>query len=285
MKSRFSIPLRSPGESDLAYERHRADPKKEGVFYKEARVGDILFSALTVSEAGEAAVGKPKGRYLSLHFSPSSFLTDEQKESIQLAFCAALRYFFEVPPKRLLVAGLGNRRLTADSLGPLTADKIEVSATIPPSLSEELGFSLPTRVGVSVPDVFAKTGIESVRSIEAAAALFEADALLVFDALAATEPRRLLSAIEICDSGTVPGGGVKNSRLALSEAMLGIPVVSVGVPCVVRTKGDFFLVPRSLEEGVHALSEILAGASNLAFSPFPPAYPFALKNLFSEEEP
>ena len=45
--------------------------------------------------------------------------------------------------------------------------------------------------------------------------------------------RRLCTAVQIADTGIVPGSGVGNARMALNRETLGVPVVSVGVPTVV----------------------------------------------------
>lgn len=251
-------------ETDLALERNQHPSRKNGIFYKEAVHGNIRFTALSVSEEAKTAEDRA-GRTLSISV-PSPFLwSEEERDAVRDALRLALEFFFPTPPERLLVTGLGNRRLTADSLGPLTAERIEVSAALPEALFEQFGLAPSTRVAVCVPDVFSKTGIESVRSIEAAVRLFKADAVLAFDALAAKEKERLLRVIEITDTGTLPGGGVKRGGLFLSKESLGVPVIAVGVPTVVRTDGEHFLVSRDMEEHLDELCAVLADATNLTF--------------------
>ena len=266
-------------ESDLALDRHRAAPDQKGVFYREARFGGVLFSALTVKREG-AQLGKPCGRYLSLGFAPPALWSEEEKEEITLALRLALLAFFDAP-KRVLVAGLGNRRLTADSLGPRVAERVSATASLPSRLLAGFGAAPEVAVAVSVPDVFARTGIESVRTVEAACALSGAQALLALDALATSARERLLRTVEITDTGTVPGGGVKRGKEALTRERLGIPTVALGVPTVVRMDEEHFLVPRDLEEGVDALAEVLSRAIDLAFGEAPPSVDFRVESLFS----
>lgn len=270
-------------ETDLATERSCAKEKKEGVFYKESEWGGIRFSALRVSE--EAATAEMKaGRSLSLSYSaPFLWGSEERKEAIR-ALIIALRIFFPKLPSRLLVAGLGNRRLTADSLGPLTAERISVSAALPASLFAKMGESPATRVAVCIPDVFPKTGIESVRTVAAAARLHRADAILTVDALAAREKERLLRVTEITDTGTVPGGGVKTGTLSLSQKTVGIPVISIGVPTVVRADAEYFLVSRDLEEEIAITASWLAEGIDLYFGGGIPHEDAPLDGFFSELE-
>lgn len=269
-------------DTDLALERHRAAKGAPGIRYRERAHGALLFSAITVTREGETRLGKPRGRYLSLHFPPLITWSEETEEALVTALAAALAFFL-LPAKRILVAGLGNRRLTPDAFGPLTADGVSVSAALPESLLS-LGISPPVRVAATVPDVTAHTGIESAALVGAAARISGADAVLAVDALAAGERERLLSVFEIADSGTVPGSGMKRGRSALTADALGLPVIALGMPTVVRADAAHFLVPQGLEEGVTALSSATARAIDLALGFSPPTLPFSLSSLFSEEK-
>ena len=277
-KKSTRAPLR---ETDLALERARVSPKEKGVFYKETERDGVRFSALLV-EQNAASNARRAGKTLSLSF-PQPFLWDEgERHAVGHAFTLALNEFFPKAPARLLVTGLGNRRLTADSLGPLAVEGVEVSAVLSEALIAQFEIPTDTRVAVYVPDVFSKTGIESVRLIEAAARLFNADALLAFDALAAKDQERLFRVIEITDTGTVPGGGVKSGTLSLSEQALGIPVIAVGVPTVVRADEEHFIVSRDMEECVQTLAALLAEGVNLFFGGTERSHDTTVEELFKE---
>lgn len=270
-------------ESDLALDRHRADPRRRGITYREASFSGVLFSALTVTESAEN-FGKPCGRYLSLTFPHPALWSEDEKEALCLCVRLALHAFFKESPTRLLVAGLGNRRLTADSLGPLVTERVNATASLPKAFLERFGAMSRTAVAVCAPDVFSRTGIESVGTVGAAAKLCHADAVLAFDALATVEKERLLCVVELTDTGTVPGGGVKRGKAALTRGSLGVPVVAVGVPTVVRVDGEYFLVPRDLEEGVFAIASLLSRAVDLTFGEEMPKVPFSVEELFISEE-
>ena len=268
-------------KSDLATECLSRAISSEEASYNEKTVGCVTLSALTVKSERNPA-GKPRGRYLALSFPSPAFWVEKERMELLSLFSLSLRFFFSPPPSRLLIAGLGNRRLTADSLGVAVADMIDATAAMPAALVEKFGIAPLTKTGVSIPDVFAKTGIESVHTVSSAASLFVADAVLAFDALAAKEKAKLLSVIELTDTGTVPGGGVKRGSLALSRESLGIPVISVGVPTVMRTEDSYFLVPQDLEEGIRALASLLAEAVNTVFSAKDAPHDTTIEQLFSE---
>lgn len=267
-------------ETDLALERGRV-PHERGILYRETVWSDIRFTALTVTEEARGS-GLPVGKTLSLSLPVALLWEAEEKQRMLDALRLALQIFFPMLPERLLVAGLGNRRLTADSLGPLTADLVEVSAALPEAISALVGLSPATRVAVTIPDVFPKTGIESVRTVASVAKLHRADAVLTVDALAAKEKDRLFRVIEITDTGTVPGGGVKQGTLSLSQRELGIPVVAVGIPTVVRMGEEHFLVSRHMEEELHTVAPLLAEAINLHFGGVSPVENPKITSLFDE---
>ena len=57
--------------------------------------------------------------------------------------------------------------------------------------------------------------------------------VIVVDALAARSTKRLNRTIQISNTGIHPGSGVGNHRNAITQEVLGIPVIAMGVPTVV----------------------------------------------------
>ena len=276
-----NTPSRFAGE-DLATERHRADGSAEGVLYREAACGALRLCALCVEEAGETRLEKPRGKYLSLSFEGKT--PEDVTETLPHRLAEALAFFLGRVPRRLLVIGLGNRRLTADAFGPLTADGVEASGVIPEGALRAFGLTGTHRVFVTSPDVAAKTGIESARVAAAVAREVRADALLTLDSLATVKRERLLSVVEITNTGTVPGGGVGARPYPLSASTLGIPVVSLGVPTVVQSGKDFFTVSRRMEESLDHLTRLTAEAINRYARAPHLSYGDAVAQLFSKED-
>ena len=90
---------------------------------KTERRGEVTISTVQIlSEEGERAYGKPKGTYITVEFPQLYKITDysELKNAVKDALVALF------PKKRetMLVAGLGNTEITADSIGPHTAGHI-----------------------------------------------------------------------------------------------------------------------------------------------------------------
>lgn len=126
----------------------------------------------------------------------------------------------------VLVAGLGNRAMTPDAVGPLTVENLLITRHL------EKRFSLRSVAAVA-PGVLGSTGMESAELIAAAAQRVQPAAILLIDALAARRLGRLCTAVQLSDTGLSPGSGVGNRRAEISRKTLGVPVFSIGVPTVV----------------------------------------------------
>lgn len=131
--------------------------------------------------------------------------------------------------KTLLVAGLGNPKMTADALGAEVVDRIEITRKM--GESDEGHWSI---CAVSI-GVLGTTGIETFEHLDALCSYLQPSVVVAVDALSAKSQARVGAAIQISSGGISPGGGVGNPQKRVSEKTLGVPVVSLGVPTVVRS--------------------------------------------------
>ena len=221
--------------TDLACERRRADTTLAGVDYREEEKGGILKSVLRVkSDEGARSIGKPKGVYITLTFKP---LWQQSADELRLAIEALSSVLLEMIPAEgkpsLLVAGLGNRYMTVDAVGPRALSEIVATSHLA-ALEKDIFDSLSChKISAITPGVLAQTGIESASLLAAAVKECAPDYLIVIDALAARECERLARTLQISDTGILPGAGVGNPRAAIDEETLGIPVIVIGIPTVV----------------------------------------------------
>ena len=133
----------------------------------------------------------------------------------------------------VFVAGLGNSKIISDAIGPETVDRISVTRHLKdrdPNLFNELKMC---SISALSPNVLGKTGIESAEIIKASIEKTAPDAVIVIDALAARSVERLARTIQISNTGITPGAGIGNFRSELSRQVLGVPVISIGIPTVV----------------------------------------------------
>ena len=279
--------------TDLACERRQADTDIPGVSYYEESIGVLQKSVLHVaSEEGARTIGKPCGSYITLSFKP---LWQQNEQEIQEASVALSSVLLEMMPKKehlsLLVAGLGNRALTVDAIGPSTIRKVIATAHLA-ELEPELFSTLNChKIAAIAPGVLGETGMESADLIKGAVRASAPDALIVVDALVARSCSRLASTVQISDTGILPGGGVGNPRAAIDEESIGVPVIVVGVPTVVDSatllydaltnagieeipdefkkvldsQRGYFVSPRECDAVTENVSHMIAVAINTAF--------------------
>lgn len=233
--------------TDLALEekeRFESDQvEAQGVVLEEEYDKEREIRVTTVrieTENGAKTMGKPVGTYLTIE-APNLSSPDEgihREVSEELA-----KYLIEVMEKiipesehdkEVLVIGLGNRQATPDALGPYVADNLNVTRHI---VKEYGKYAAPEEmncvVSAIVPGVMAQTGMETAEIIKGVVRETKPDLLIVIDALAARNSRRLNRTIQIADTGINPGSGVGNYRNAITKETIGVPVIAIGVPTVV----------------------------------------------------
>ena len=197
----------------------------------------------------------------------------------------------------VLVIGLGNRRITPDSLGPQTIDRTLVTR----HMFEQLpGFADERMRSVCAlaPGVLGVTGIETMEMVEALVAKVRPRAILCVDSLAARAAARIGTAIQLTDTGIQPGSGVGNHRRSLTRETLGVPVIAVGMPTVIYAatltrdametlspdtaeddldrveqelltgaQGEMVVTPREIDEIISDTAGVIATAVNRALQP------------------
>ena len=205
----------------------------EGVKAREERRGSCSITHVEITdEKGERALGKPRGHYVTLEMPE---LVRREKSDYMAAaelLGEELRRLIRIPPKApVLVAGLGNRSLTPDAIGPKTVESVLVTRHLIKNVPEHFGAFRP--VSALAAGVMGDTGMESGELLSAVVKAVRPSLIIAVDALASRSVQRLFTTIQLSDTGIVPGSGVGNHRMALNQETLGIPVLAIGVPTVV----------------------------------------------------
>ncbi len=275
-------------DTDLALEaRDLASAQSgevEGVLSKKYQSFGVMVDEIKiVDEKGEKALGKRKGTYITLTL-PEGFLHDDELfENCANALSEEMGKI--IKEREVLVAGLGNTAVTADSLGPLTADGvISTRHILKNMLPDSFGRVASVKCGV-----MGQTGIESADIIRGVCSEVKPKAVVTVDALTARSIARLSKTVQISDCGISPGSGVGNTRAELSENTIGLPVIAVGVPTIVggatlvadtahdlcgtdrnelyklskeKLKG-FFVTPKDIDIISERMSKMIAAAFNM----------------------
>ena len=185
-----------------------------------------------LDETGERALGKPQGTYITVELDALVRREEDAFGRGVAAIGEQLRPLLHLgEDDSVLVVGLGNRAITPDAIGPITAKHTLATQHLVEHVPEHFGNF--RRVTVVQTGVLGTTGMESAEVVRAIAAQFKPDRIIAVDALASRKLSRICRTVQISDTGIAPGSGVGNSRSKLSQETLGVPVIAVGVPTVV----------------------------------------------------
>lgn len=194
--------------------------------------GNITIHTIEVlSDEASALLCKPKGNYITIDVTPfGESIVSNNDEISAIAQCVK-----QLLPKQglILIIGLGNKKITPDGIGPLTIEQILATRHITPELAKASGLDSLRCVAAIAPGVLGQTGIESSEIAHAIAKNINPAGIIVVDAFACNSIERLGCTIQISDTGISPGSGVANHRKELSQATLGVPVISIGIPTVI----------------------------------------------------
>jgi len=195
---------------------------------------DIKISRVKVTTpAGEKAIGKPMGNYITLEIPRLRENDQTLYENSCKALAKELTRILKLKDKSvILVVGLGNWNVTPDALGPKVVSGLMVTRHLLEYVPEEIDEGVRPVCAVS-PGVLGITGIETGEIIRGIVDRVKPDVLIAIDALASRKMERVNTTIQIADTGIVPGSGVGNTRMELSYRTMGIPVIAIGVPTVV----------------------------------------------------
>lgn len=183
---------------------------------------------LIQNKKGERSLGKPKGSYITIEAGDLSSNDGSFHKEMSEALFLNLRQLLG-KRKKILIAGLGNANVTADSLGPKVVNNLCITRHLQKEGIGKYQFEL----SAIAPGVMAQTGIETSEILESLVAKIKPDVLIAIDALAARSSSRLNKTIQISDTGIAPGSGVGNHRNEITEHTIGVPVFAIGVPTVI----------------------------------------------------
>lgn len=212
------------------------DENLQDNYIEKRKINDsISVSTTVVNEDLSAKLNRKMGRYVTIEFDDVTNHED-RTELITIVSQELEKILQENKIKdtaSCLILGLGNIDSTADSLGPITLEKIMVTRHL---------FLLNTNVKKGIrevsaisPGVMANTGIETFDIIKSLVNEINPDFLIVIDALASSSISRINKTIQITDTGIHPGSGIGNNRKEISAEKIGIPVIAIGVPTVVES--------------------------------------------------
>ncbi len=188
---------------------------------------------ITTPEA-EQLMGKQQGRYVTIEAPGLRYKNTPLQEDVMQHLAEEFAELTGLSPDAtILIVGLGNWNVTPDALGPKVVDKIVVTRHLQSMISPELKGGVRSVCAIS-PGVLGLTGMETSDIIAGITAKVQPDLVVAIDALAAASTQRVVTTIQLTNTGINPGSGVGNKRFGLNQGSLGVPVVAIGIPTVVH---------------------------------------------------
>ncbi len=206
-----------------------------GVGVEEEQVGPVKVTRVHILTAeAERLMGKSRGRYITVECRALRERSREVEEQVSSVVARELRRLLDWSQHpSVFVVGLGNWNATPDALGPRVVDNLLITRHLHTYAPSELAGGLRS-VCALAPGVLGLTGIETWEIIKGVADKIRPHVVVAADALAARNLDRVMTTVQLADTGIHPGSGVGNRRVGITQATMGIPVIAVGVPSVVH---------------------------------------------------
>lgn len=274
---------------ELAGERAAEKGELPGVTSRESTEKGVAVTVIEIlDERGEKAVGKPKGKYITLEFDPAHIA--DNFASIVEATAKELKSLFpDQKARSVLVIGLGNWHITPDAIGPRTVENIMVTRHLVEQVPEYFSDFLP--VSALSPGVLGITGMESLDIIQGVCSKVRPDLVIAVDALVSRKSSRLCRTIQLSDTGITPGSGIGNSRAAVNRESINVPVIAAGIPTVVdaatlaydliesaggkadmglyeKMSGTMIVTPKDADKKVADIAKLMGYSINMALHDF-----------------
>lgn len=251
----------------------------------EYREGIPVNTVKILDGRGEKALGKPRGTYVTLTLEGLASREEDVFQRSVRALAGELAPLLEETPEKglVLVAGLGNRAITPDAIGPKVHENVLITRHLVRQMPEHFGSLRP--VASVTAEVMGNTGVESGELVRAVCEKIRPACVVAVDALASRSLRRLCKTVQIADTGITPGSGVGNHRMGLTRDTLGVPVIALGVPTVVDGATlaadllgtddlpdlgegkDLLVTPKDIDSQVNDLAKVIGFGLSMALQP------------------
>lgn len=247
----------------MAKKFNGADDGVLGECVFSGRYGTKIFEIDINTDAKAREYGKARGRYTTLNCSRAFCTSAPARKYLEnRLFCILDKYINA--RGTVLVVGLGNAFLVADSLGAGVVKGLFATHNIPSALRDDLG-----DLCALIPGVSGINGFGTFDVVSGVVKTLKPDIVIIVDALTARNPNRIGCSFQFSDTGISPGGGVGNKNKPLNRDTLGVPVVAIGVPMMINAaefgydKDDFLAVPKEIDFYASSCARVLSRAINL----------------------
>lgn len=254
---------------------------------------DIQKRTLRVkTENDSKRIGRERGVYITFDCTKCVFSNATAAKYLTRQIAQSLLELVGMLKKTspVLVVGLGNRHIVADSLGQRSVEKIKVTRYVRAGLQKQSVCAFST-------GVLGMTGIQSSELVAGAVGKIKPSCVILIDSLATGAVSRLGKSFQISSCGISPGSGVGQDKERIDKSLLSVPTFSIGVPLLLSLRtgiyafvkefakdenmqineyalrqkladsllSDLIVAPRDIDLAVNVASDIVSGAINDAF--------------------
>ena len=188
-----------------------------------------------------------KDVYFNLKIKETLYFKEDLKQELSSLLSSCLSYILRSYNYKMgdlvMVIGLGNQGMIADSLGGRTLEELNITSHL---IRRRININAGNLCGLGS-SVSGVTGIESYDIIRGVVDRIKPKIIIAVDTLACSDLEKFQKVIQINNTGIEPGGGINNPKKKLSFATLSIPVIAIGVPLVIYTKD---IIRQFLKENV-----------------------------------
>lgn len=224
---------------------------------------DFIITEVTFGGLSNAAVANfRKGNYTTIGFRRPEIDLNCLKLIVKFKMS---RYIASAKTGKVLVVGLGNENLAADSFGSIVSRKINVNPDKKITRREIYAIS---------PSVKGITGLDSDVILSMFNQIIDPDIVIMADALMTREAGHLANLVQISDTPfdfSVDMGLPKRDLIGRLPASL--PVIAIGFPTTIRlnairknTPDDIIFTSANIDLAVNAVASTVAQAINEVLS-------------------
>ncbi len=234
-------------------------------------LGDIVFRGAygvvkydgVVDSKSSVLLGKEMGRYTTINCSliiHSSMRA--RKYVIKILADAIVGYL--VTPKKVLVVGMGNAFMVADSLGSIVVKNLLTTHNWENLSDYDLSDVCGLITGVS-----GINGFDTSELVCSVVQTLHPSQVILVDTFMANDASRIGRSFQFSDTDIRAGGGLKSKNKIINKELLGVPTMSVGVPLMIDATAfgaeqNFTLTPKEIDIYNQNCGKMLAHALNLA---------------------
>lgn len=209
-----------------------------------------------VAKENQKQVKKDIGDYFVIRFAFEKLYTRQKmiEKEVERVIKSFLKKYSKA--EKVLIIGLGNESIIGDSLG------IEVTKKGIATNQYQDFLTIP-KVALFNPSVTEKTGINSYNLIKMVVHDLKPDIIIMVDSLATNNEEYLNGAIEINNTGIIPGSAI-NAAKEINKNSFNIPILSIGVPCCLELNKKIYH-SAFIKEVIALTSDVIANALNHIF--------------------